>query len=202
VQTRVECSIQATWDKAHSILNRTEPRGDPDSSLHLPLLTPAQTENRRIIPRSQYSPSSVADDDGLQTETSNARPKQTIGDNHDLWQKIRSEESPLGKETNVVTQSDDEQCTRKKPGDGTPRRITSGEGLSIQGRPVRTHSAPILMNNARHVSRMPGICFRSFFQFSDGQLRRVTIPLPISATMVLLYMQIESSLDPTQVVRG
>jgi hypothetical protein len=44
--------------------------------------------------------------------------------------KIRFEESPLSKETDVVAQSDGAQCTRTKLGDGRPRGIASGEGSS------------------------------------------------------------------------
>jgi len=59
--------------------------------------------------RQLYFPSFVAEDDWLQTETSNARPKRKIGDNHDLWQEIRFEESPRSQETDVGAQSDGTQ---------------------------------------------------------------------------------------------
>ncbi|HEY6848436.1 MAG TPA: hypothetical protein VI320_19845 [Terracidiphilus sp.] len=60
---------------------------------------------RRILPVSWYSPPLVAYGDWLQAVPSNARPKQKIGDNHDLWTQISHQEPSLGKEADMVAQS-------------------------------------------------------------------------------------------------
>ena len=80
-----------------------------------------------------YFPSFVAEDDWLQTETLNARPKRKIGDNHDLWQEIRFKESPLSQEVDVGAQSGSAQSTRTKLGNGARTGIAPGEGPSTQG---------------------------------------------------------------------
>jgi hypothetical protein len=76
--------------------------------------------------------------------TSGARPKRTIGDNHDLWQEIRFEKSPLREETYVGAQSGGAQRTRTKPGNGTPGGIASGAGSCPEGRMGRAQSSPVL----------------------------------------------------------
>jgi hypothetical protein len=60
---------------------------------------------RRILPVSWYSPPPVEYGDWFQAVFSNARPKQKIGDNHDLWTQIPHQEPSLGKEADMVAQS-------------------------------------------------------------------------------------------------
>ena len=68
---------------------------------------------------------------GLQTTTTHARPKRTIGDNHAAWKEICIEEPSVNEEANLGAQSHNARPPRTKPGDGALRG-TAYERPSIE----------------------------------------------------------------------